>query len=192
MVAFTRVVTAIAVLLTGAVPLAADHSHVALVPWQVLEIGARVDAPLALYWIPASAEELRRSPLLLSRDLTFFSARCVAMRVVRVNDRARLTSLGVEERVPAVVLADDEGNVLGRVDAIKGVLSLSAVEDLVRDALRQREADAEARLDLARRRSADDRTAAIALYRQVWEEERCLCPRQARDARRALRKLGRR
>lgn len=190
MARFARVLTAaIAFLAAGANALAAGEAHVALVPWEVLEPAETIDAPLVLFWIPATPDELRRSDLLTSYDLTLFSSRCVAMRVVRFNDSARLTSLDVGPEVPMVVLTDRDGNVLGRVEADHGELPLSEVEDLVREELDEREAVAEALLDRARARAeSQDEAAAMTLYQEVWAE-RCVCPRQARDAKRAMRKL---
>jgi hypothetical protein len=187
MVVLARVLVAIAFLATGATVLTAGEDRLSLVPWRVLDPDAEVDSPLVLYWIPASADELRRSQLLTSYDLTLFSSRCVAMRVVRFNDSVRLTSLGVGPEVPMAVLADGEGKVLGRVEAEDGVLLLHEVEDLVRDELDRREAAADALLDRAREL---DSAAAMELYATVWEA-RCLCPKQARDAKRAMKKLAR-
>jgi hypothetical protein len=191
MAGLVRVLAAIALLATGAVPLAAGEERVSLVPWRVLDPHVEVDSPLVLYWIPASGEELRRSEMLTSYDLTLFSSRCVAMRVVRFTDSIRLTRLGVGRDVPMAVLADGEGKVLGRVEAEDGLLPVPEVEELVQEELDRREAAADALLDRARRYAADDdHDAARELYGSVWEA-RCLCPRQARDAKRAMRKLAR-
>ena len=182
---------AIAVVLTAGVTLLAGEDHLALVPWEVLEPGSAVDAPLVLFWIPSSSEELRRSELLTSYDLTLFSSRCVAMRVVRFNDTVRLTSLGVGPDVPMAVLTDRAGNILGRVEPSGGALPLAKVEELVREELNEREAEADARLDRAREFAADGHDAvAAAIYHAVFED-RCMCPRMGRDARRALKKLRR-
>ena len=186
-----RLSAAFALLFRGAYALAGE-AYVALVPWQVVEPAAEVDAPLALFWIPASADELRRSAMLTSDDLTLFSSQCVAMRVVQLNDVDRIAELSVDAELPVAVLTNRAGEVVGRVDSEHGVLSVAEVEDLVRDELGRRAAVQEAVLDRARERAeADDVDGAVALYRSVWEE-RCVCPRQARDARKALRKLGRR
>ncbi|HYO77399.1 MAG TPA: hypothetical protein VE010_13130 [Thermoanaerobaculia bacterium] len=192
MVRLTRVLAAIAVLTAGAATLAAGESRLSLVPWRVLDLSTPVDAPLVLFWIPASSEELRRSELLTSYDLTLFSSRCVAMRVVRFNDTSRLTSLEVGADVPTAVLTDRDGTILGRVGSEDGELPVTEVEELVAAELERREGDAESMLDRARDYADEgDREAALALYRRVWDE-RCVCPRQARDAKRALKKLDRR
>jgi hypothetical protein len=150
-----------------------------------------VDAPLALFWIPASVEELRHSELLTSDDLTLFSSQCVAMRVVRRNDQARLASLAEDAPLPVAVLVDRGGHIVGRVESEDGALSVTEVETLVRAELDRRAAETESTLDRARKRAeAHDVEAAASLYRAVWEE-RCLCPRQGREAKKALKKLGR-
>lgn len=164
-----------------------EHRHASLVPWRVLEHGERADDPLTLFWIPGSAAEMRRSPLLVSDELTRFSARCVAMRVIRLDDAARLSSLGVGEEPPVVVLADGTGRVIGSVRRE----DVSEIEDLVRDELDLRTFHADALLDQAQTRASEgDRPGAIALYREVWEA-RCMCPRQGKVAGRALRRLAR-
>ncbi len=171
--------------------LAAGEARVTLVPWKVLDPADTVDAPLVLYWIPATAEELRRSELLTSYDLTLFSSRCVAMRVVRFNDTERLARLEVGRDVPMVVLADGDGAVIGRVEAERGTLPLFEVEELVRAELDERESIADQLLDRAREYASDNEPqAALALYEKVWAE-RCVCPRQGRDAKKAMKRLGR-
>ncbi len=183
-------IAAIALVSCGTHALPAGETYVSLVPWRVVEPRAKVDAPLVLFWIPASAEELRRSELLTSDDLTLFSSQCVAMRVVQLNDYARLTALGEDMEPPFAVLADRDGKVIGRVKGERGVISVVEVEELVREELDRRAEESEAMLDRAQERvDANDVAAAAALYRAVWEE-RCVCPRQARAAKKALRKLG--
>jgi hypothetical protein len=186
-----RVVVAIAFVLAGAAALAVADDHVPLVPWKVVVSEDGLDAPLTLFWIPASSEELRHSDLLTSTELTLFSSRCVAMRVVRFDDGARLARLKIGEELPMAVLVERGGRVIGRVDAEHGALSVAKVEDLVREEINQREGRAEASLDEARRRAeSGESDAAMAIYGSLWEE-RCVCPRQGRDAKRAMKKMKR-
>lgn len=187
---FACVLAALAFVLAGA-ELPAGEVHVSLVPWKVLAPRDTVDAPLVLFWIPASPDELRRSPLLTSDELTLYSSRCVAMRVVRVDDRARMTRLAPENEIPVAVLTDRKGEILGHIAGEDGYLPVSEVESLVRDELERRAGEAEALLDRAREHAeANEIAAATELYERVWEA-RCMCPRQGRDAKRALKKLGR-
>jgi hypothetical protein len=186
---WVRSIAWIALVAAAADALPEQDRHVPLVPWKVVEKGETVDAPLVLFWIPSSREELRRSPLLTSNDLTLYASRCVAMRVVRADDDARLASLHVETENPAVILADGEGHVVAAVEAERGRLSVHAVEEIVRAELEDRVARAESSLDTARRLTEEgEELAARAVYESVWEQ-RCVCPRQAKAAQRALRRL---
>jgi hypothetical protein len=184
-----RAIALVALVTAGADALPDDSRPVSLVPWHVLERGEKVDAPLVLFWIPASREELRRSPLLTSDDLTLYSDRCVAMRVVRADDAARLASLQAEDDQPRAMLVNRDGQVIATVESDRGVLSVHAVEQIVRSELDHRVETAESRLADARNLvEAGDEASARALYEQLWEE-RCVCPRQAKAALRALKKL---
>ena len=179
-------IASIAIALTVAELRAGGDSQPALVPWKVVEPGvARQPSPLTLYWIPASREELRRSDLLASNALTLYSSQCVAMRIVRLDDRDLLERLDVGDHLPAVVLTDAAGAVISRSEA-----RVIEVEAMVREELDERAALAEGLLDEAKEKAADgDVDAAIELYRQVWDQ-RCVCPRQARAAHKALKKLS--
>ncbi|MGZ8779341.1 MAG: hypothetical protein ACXW31_05410, partial [Thermoanaerobaculia bacterium] len=143
-------------------------------PWKVLQPEEILHAPLVLFWIPASPETMRRSTMLISHQLTLFSARCVAMRVVRFDDGARLAKLNVEAELPVAVLADADGKILGMVESNYGRLSVIEVEELVRNALGERESQAETLLDEARKLAAQgDVDGALDLYEKV-AEARCL------------------
>lgn len=178
-------IASIAIALTAAVALAENGSHASLVPWKVCEPGAKPEhAPLVLFWVPSSPDELRRSELLASDELTLFSSQCVAMRIVRLDDHELLDRLEIED-LPAVVLTDDSGAVLGRV----AHANLADVETMVREELQDRAEAAEAMLDEADGKAdSGEVDAAVALYREVWDQ-RCVCPRQARAAHKALKKL---
>ncbi len=186
---WTQWAAALTLVLTGMDALPGENPHVSLVPWKLLESGQEIRAPLIVYWIPASRDELRRSELLTSDELTLYSSQCVAMRVVRFDDWTTLDKLGVEGALPVVVLTNAEGEVIARVEGDQGMLLVEDVEDMVRDEIDRRATEAEAVLDEAREKAdAGETEAAISLYRSVWDG-RCLCPRQGRDAQRALKKL---
>ena len=178
----------IAIALTAAGVHAGGESHPSLVPWKVVELGApRETGPLTLYWVPASRDELRRSDLLTSDELTLYSSQCVAMRIVRLDDRETLERLDVSEELPVAVLIDSRGTILAREGA---PLSLTAVEAMVRGELDERAEAAETMLDEAADKADDgDVDRAIELYREVWDQ-RCVCPRQARAAHKALKRLS--
>jgi len=186
---WARWIAAVALALTGVNALPGDAPHLSLVPWKVLEPDEEVRGPLVLFWIPASRDEVRRSELLTSDELTLYSSQCVAMRVVRFDDAATLDKLDVGGALPVAVLADDKRGVIARVENEQGTLLIDDVEEMVRDELDRRISEADALLDDAREKAdAGDIEDAISLYRAVWER-RCVCPRQARDAQRALKKM---
>jgi hypothetical protein len=160
------------------------------VPWKVLKHG---DPPakgeLVLNWIPATREEIRHSPLITSRSLALSASQCVAMQIIRPDDDETIEQLGAEQ-LPAAVLVDGKGNVVARAKSDGGTLRTPDVEKMVRDALASRDQEVDHVLDSARTKvDAGDRDAAVDLYRSVCAL-RCLFPRKARDAERALSKLG--
>jgi hypothetical protein len=160
------------------------------VPWKVLEPGVEAKPSLlAVYWIPASSEELRRSDLLTSRALTTYSGRCVAMHVVRIDDTVRIARFAAAT-LPIVVLADGDRE-LARLPSGHATVRASDVEAMVRSEFDERAAAAEGALDEARGLlERGDHAAAVALYQRV-AQQRCAFPREGKAARRALRKLGR-
>jgi hypothetical protein len=160
------------------------------VPWKVLNVG---DTPakgeLVLNWIPATREEIRHSPLITSRPLALYASQCVAMQIIRPDDSDTIEQLGAEQ-LPAAVLVDGDATVVARVKSDGGALRTIDVEKMVRDALANRDRELDHVLDSARTKAdAGERDAAVDLYRRVCAS-RCLFPRKARDAERALSKLG--
>ena len=189
---WARLVALVAFIAAGPRALPDGRGLAPLVPWKVLEPDEVLSSPLVLFWIPSSPDAMRRSAMLISDDLTLFSSRCVAMRVVRFDDDTRLANLRVDADLPVAVLTDGEGNVLGSVESSHGRLSVVEVEELVRNELAARESQAETLLDEARGLAArGDAEGAAALYEEV-SKARCLCPRQAKAAQKALRRLERR
>jgi hypothetical protein len=169
----------------------ASAAEISFVPWKVLIPGdPPVKAPLTLFWVPASGEDFKRSDLLISRPLTVYASQCVGMQVIRTDDAAMIARLGVAGALPAAVLVAGDGREVAKVGSERGELRLSAVERMLRDALRSREAGLDAQLDDDRKRArAGDRDAAVELYKTVWDQ-RCLFPRKARVAQRELKRLG--
>ena len=161
------------------------------VPWKVLNPGdAPPHAQLVVYWLPASRDDMRHSELLTSRTLTLYSSQCVAMHVVRPDDFERIANLGANGRAPLVLLLDGDGREVTHIDSEAGALRIATVERILRDQVRTREDEADKQLDVAHAKcEAGEKNAAIAMYRRVFDQ-RCLLPRQARTAQRALRKLG--
>lgn len=185
-----RFSVAMVLALAGLPAMPAGTRHASFVPWKILEPGREpARQTLNVYWIPASRDDFRRSELLRSDELTSYSSQCVAMQVVRPEDDTMVAKLGADGRLPLVVLFDGEGRELARVGPERGGVQVERVEAMVRSELNRRESAAEQLLDAAREKAeAGETSAAIAIYRQVWDQ-RCTCPRQGRDAQRALKKL---
>jgi hypothetical protein len=175
--------------------LAAAHaraagSQVTFVPWKVLEPGSEpVKAPLVLFWVPASAEEMRHSDLITSYRLAVYSSRCVGMQVVRTDDHAMMAKLSAARDVPLAVLVQGDREI-ARLSGASSPLTAAAVEGMVREAIDWREVAVNKALDDAAAKAHDGaRDTAIELYKQVALDA-CLFPRLAKTAQRALRRLG--
>jgi hypothetical protein len=164
---------------------------ITFVPWKVMKAGhPPVEGELVLYWIPATPDELKRSPLLTSRALAQFSMHCVGMQLVPPDDTEAITRLGATEYLPIVILTDGDGEKIAMLDSSRGGIRVAAVEALVRDELLSRAARADSMLNEARScATKGEHEKAVGLYKQVWEQ-RCLTPRQGRSAERALKRLG--
>jgi hypothetical protein len=167
----------------------AADPRLSLVPWKVLEPGAQpLKTQFVLFWIPASADEMRHSDLITSYRLTLYSSRCVGMQVVRTDDEVMLVKLS-STPPPLAVLMEGEKE-LARVAPENGPLTAAAVEAMVRETIDRREIKLNAMLDRAASQcAAGDKSEAIELYRQVAVDA-CLFPRLAKTAQRALRRLG--
>ena len=105
---------------------------------------------------------------------------------VRPDDAEMIAKLSAGQR-PIAILASIDGTIVARVG---GAFRLVDIERMVRDAISDRASGADHLLDDAKSRvDSGDRDAAIALYRRVCTQK-CLLPRKARDAQKALKKLG--
>ncbi len=142
-----------------------------------------------LYWLPASLDETKKSPLLTSGVLIDDSLRCVSMLVVLPEDSATIEKLGATGKLPMAIVSDAHGKVIRTVPKVRGVLRPAAVEQALTDELRARDESMYREMTEARRLSASDKEASIALYKKIWED-RCLFPVAGNDAQRALKSLG--
>ena len=160
------------------------------VPWKLLN-AADTPAPggLVVYWFPASENELKNSSLRNSRTLALYASQCVTMGVADAG-----TPLGqrfaADEKLPVAVLAQSDGKVIGKAQGEAGKLKVGQVEKLLEAEMKQREAGVKGTMsaakDAARR---GDKDAAIAQYRNVLDQK-CLFPKQGKDAANELKKLG--
>src|SRR4051812_7149790 len=161
------------------------------VPWKALNGGEKFDDPgLVLYWFPASENELKNSSLRNSRALSLYASQCVTMGVADIQ-----TALGkqfaADEKAPLVVLAQTDGRVIAKAQGgSDGKLRVAQVEKLVEGEMKQREAGVKQSLTTAKDAAKKgDKDAAIAQYKTVLDQK-CLFPKQAKDAAGELKKLG--
>jgi len=160
------------------------------VPWKFIEQGsAAPKTPVVVYWLPATDKETNESPLLTSRVLFDGASRCVSFVIVQPKDAATIARLGAVGKQPTAVLTDGTGKVTRSVANVHGVLPPVAVEHAVRDELNGRDEAMYRDMTEGRRLAATDKSAAIALYRKVWDD-RCLYPMAGTEAQHALKGLG--
>jgi len=151
---------------------------------------APATTPLAVYWLPASVEEMDRSPLLTARALLEQSVGCIALQVIVPPNAAVVEKLGVAGKLPIAVLVDRQGAVIRRAENVRGVLRSAAVEQMVGDELRARNDSMYHDITEAKRRAdAGDKATAIRLYTKIWDD-RCLFPLAGKEAQSALKVLG--
>ena len=162
-----------------------------LVPWKFQQAGGEIGGgPVVLYWLPASQDELKHSPLLTSRALLDVTSRCVGFEIVTPDDTRSIEKLGATGKLPMAVITDDRGRVVRSIASARGALSASAVDEMVAAELRARDdAVYVALTDAKRAAAANENEKAIALYQGIWKD-RCLYPLVGREAQRELAKLG--
>ena len=161
------------------------------VPWKLL---APADTPpaggLVVYWFPASQNELQKSSLRNSRTLALYASQCVTMGVADAG-----TALGqrfaADEKLPVAVLAESDGKIIGKARGDeKGMLRVWQVEKLLEAEIKQRESGVKSSLSAGKDAlKHGDKDAAIAQFKTVVDQK-CLFPKQAKDAANELKKLG--
>jgi hypothetical protein len=162
-----------------------------LVPWKFLQKSAElVKGPIVLYWLPASLEEIKRSPLFTSHVLLEATGRCIGLEIVVPDDVVTFEKLGATGKLPMAVLVDSQGSVIRTVNNLRGVLPASAVEQMLADELSARDDAVYRQLTEAKRRaSMGEKEKSIDLYKKIWDD-RCLYPLLGNEAQRALKELG--
>jgi len=161
------------------------------VPWKVVNTADQV-APggLAVYWFPASQVELEKSSLRNSRTLSLYSQQCVLMAVADAKTEIG-QKVAVDAKLPLAVLADADGKVINKTQGgDDGKLKVAPVEKMLEAEMKQREGGIRTSLDAARDlMKKGDKDGAIAQFKNVTAQK-CMFPKQARDAEQVLRKLG--
>jgi tetratricopeptide (TPR) repeat protein len=159
------------------------------VPWKLPKQAKPVTEGLVLYWFPASANEMKISPLRESRNLSLYAGQCVAMQLADKTTPNGDAMIG-ESELPVVVLTTPKGEVVKKVESTKGKLKLVEVEKVVGDEIKSRGAELDSKLTEAKTKAAaGEKDAAIELYRAV-AAEKCMFAKKAKDAAKELKKLG--
>ena len=160
------------------------------VPWKINEPNAKpVTAGLILYWFPASADELKKSSLLESRDPSLYAGQCVTMQLEDMRNPKAEKLVG-GSKLPVAVLATPDGTPLGKVENTAGKLKVADVEKIVGAEVKTRKSNVETSLkDAKTKAAAGDKEGAIKTLQAV-AAERCMFPNQAKDAAKELKKLG--
>jgi hypothetical protein len=161
------------------------------VPWKFVEKGAAIEkTSLTLYWLPSSQKELERSELVSSRALIQAGLRCVAFRIVLPDNAATTELLGATGTLPTALLVNDQGTVIRHIVDRRPMLRPASVEGMVHDELAARDESMYRNMSKARKHAkAGENDAAIALYRNVWND-RCFFLMAGLEAQRALKALG--
>jgi hypothetical protein len=162
-----------------------------LVPWKFLPKGAElVKGPVVVYWLPASLDDVKGSPLLTSRALLEDTTRCVELDIVDPGDGATIEKLGATGKLPMALIIDKDGRVMRQVNNTRAVLRPQSVEQMVSEELNARDEEVFRRLTEAKRRaSAGEKEQAIDLYRKIWDDH-CLYPLVGAEAQHALKDFG--
>jgi tetratricopeptide (TPR) repeat protein len=160
------------------------------VPWKVRDDKTpAVKSGLILYWFPASADEVKKSSLRESRDLSLYAGQCVAMELAD-NRLANFNSLVGESKLPVAVLANPGGTSVSKLENKNGKLDVKDVEKLVGTEVKSRKANVETSMKDGKAKAATgDKDAAIKAFQSVLEH-RCMFADKAKDAAKELKKLG--
>src|SRR5580765_4782545 len=160
------------------------------VPWKMPDPKKPVaTAGLVLYWFPASANEVKNSSLLESRDLSLYASQCVTMQLGTVDLPGADKLIG-DSKLPVAVLATPEGTTVSKVENTGGKLKVADVEKLVGTEVKTRKTNVETSLKDARAKAAaGEKEGAIKLLQAVLAD-RCMFPGPAKDAAKELKKLG--
>jgi tetratricopeptide (TPR) repeat protein len=159
------------------------------VPWK---IRTAKDAPakgLIVYWFPASADELKKSSLRMSRPLSLYASQCISMELAD-NKLPNAEQLIGEAKLPVAVIATPDGTPVTRVENQAGKLKVEALEKVLTTEVKTRESALDAQLKEAKAKAdAGEKDTAIKLFQSVVEQK-CMFPNKAKTAAKELKKLG--
>jgi len=160
------------------------------VPWKMLkETDTPVAEGLILYWFPASKEELAKSSLKESRDLSLYASQCISMQLADGRTPHSKELIG-ESKLPVAVLANPDGTTVAKLENTAGKLKVTDVEKLVGTEVKTRGTSLDNDLkDAKAKAAAGEKDAAIKLYKNV-ASQKCMFPKKAKAAQAELKKLG--
>ncbi len=160
------------------------------VPWRLPDPKRPpVTAGIILYWFPATMDELKKSSLRESRDLSLYAGQCISMQLGDSTTPNGEQLIG-GSKLPVAVLATPDGKTIGKLENTDGKLKVADVEKLVGTEVKTRKTNIETTLKDARAKAASgDKENAIKEFQSVVAE-RCMFPGQAKDAAKELKKLG--
>ncbi|HEV2828300.1 MAG TPA: tetratricopeptide repeat protein [Pyrinomonadaceae bacterium] len=159
------------------------------VPWKIHDAKTPPAKGLVVYWFPASAEELKKSSLRMSRTLSLYASQCVSMELAdaRLPNAPQLVG---EAKLPVAVIANPDGTPVTRVENTAGKLKVEALEKVLSTEVKTREAAIDGQLkDAKAKAAAGEKDAAIKLFQAVLEQK-CMFPGKAKAAAKELKKLG--
>ena len=160
------------------------------VPWKVMkETDKAVAEGLVLYWFPATKEELQKSSLRESRDLSNYASQCISMQLADARTPHAEGLVG-QSKLPVAVLANPDGTMVSKLENTAGKLKVADVEKLVGTEIKSRGTTLDNNLkDAKAKAAAGEKEAAIALYKNVLGQK-CMFPKKAKTAQSELKKLG--
>jgi tetratricopeptide (TPR) repeat protein len=159
------------------------------VPWKIRDAKTPPAKGLVLYWFPASADELRRSSLRMSRILSLYASQCVSMELADVQLPNAQKLVG-EAKLPVAVIATPDGSPVTRVENKDGKLKVEVVEKVLQTEVKTRESALDEQLKEAKAKAeAGEKETAIKLFQSVLEQK-CMFPGKAKSAAKELKKLG--
>lgn len=159
------------------------------VPWKIRDSKTPPAKGLVLYWFPASAEELQRSSLRMSRTLSLYASQCISMELAdgQVPNAQKLVG---ESKLPVAVIATPDGTPVTRLENKDGKLKVEALEKVLTTEVKTRESALDVQLkDAKAKAAAGEKDAAIQLFQSVLEQK-CMFPGKAKSAAKELKKLG--
>lgn len=160
------------------------------VPWKLMkETDKPVTEGLILYWFPASKEEVSKSSLRESRELSVYAGQCISMHLADSRTPNADAFIG-ESKLPVAVLANPDGTVVKKVENTAGKLKVADIEKVVTAEVKTRGTALDTDLkDAKAKAAAGDKEAAIKLYKNVVAQK-CMFPKKAKTAQSELSKLG--